>query len=91
MCAAATHNNQHHGNGYAGQYVRPKACPPVLIGGDIFEALALLASAVMPGRPALWGLAAYGADGVQCALAMRETEVGRDLGHCGATRNNSPG
>jgi 4-hydroxymandelate oxidase len=62
---------------------------PVLIdgsfrrGSDIFKALAYGARAVMIGRPVLWGLAAYGADGVQSVLEMLQTEVGRDMGHCG--------
>ncbi len=62
---------------------------PVLIdgsfrrGSDIFKALAFGARAVLIGRPALWGLAAYGADGVQSLLEMLQTEVGRDMGQCG--------
>jgi 4-hydroxymandelate oxidase len=62
---------------------------PVLVdgsfrrGSDIFKALAFGATAVMIGRPAMWGLAAYGADGVQSVVEMLQTEVGRDLGHCG--------
>ena len=62
---------------------------PVLVdgsfrrGSDIFKALAFGATAVMIGRPAMWGLAAYGADGVQAVVEMLQTEVGRDLGQCG--------
>jgi 4-hydroxymandelate oxidase len=62
---------------------------PVLVdggfrrGSDIFKALAFGATAIMLGRPAMWGLAAYGADGVQSVVEMLQTEVGRDLGHCG--------
>jgi 4-hydroxymandelate oxidase len=62
---------------------------PVLVdggfrrGSDIFKALAFGATAVMVGRPAMWGLAAYGADGVQSVIEMLQTEVGRDLGNCG--------
>ena len=62
---------------------------PVLVdggfrrGSDIFKALALGATSVMLGRPVMWGLAAYGADGVQGVVEMLQTEVGRDLGHCG--------
>ena len=62
---------------------------PVLIdggfrrGSDIFKGLSLGATAVMIGRPAMWGLAAYGADGVQTILEMLQSEVGRDMGHSG--------
>jgi len=62
---------------------------PVLVdggfrrGSDIFKALAVGATAVMIGRPAMWGLAAYGADGVQGVVEMLQTELGRDFGHCG--------
>jgi 4-hydroxymandelate oxidase len=56
---------------------------PVLIdggfrrGSDIMKALAFGARAVLVSRPALWGLAAYGADGVQTVLEMLQTELGR--------------
>ena len=62
---------------------------PVLIdggfrrGSDIFKALALGATAVLLGRPAMWGLAAYGADGVQAVLEMLQTDLGRTMGQCG--------
>ena len=62
---------------------------PVLVdggfrrGSDIFKALALGATAVLLGRPPLWGLAAYGADGVRSVLEMLQTEVGRDMCQCG--------
>jgi isopentenyl diphosphate isomerase/L-lactate dehydrogenase-like FMN-dependent dehydrogenase len=62
---------------------------PVLIdgsfrrGSDIIKALALGARAVMLGRPVMWGLAAYGADGVQGVLEMLQTELGRMMGNCG--------
>jgi 4-hydroxymandelate oxidase len=62
---------------------------PVLVdgsfrrGSDIFKALAFGATAVMIGRPIMWGLGAYVADGVQSVVEMLQTEVGRDLGHCG--------
>jgi isopentenyl diphosphate isomerase/L-lactate dehydrogenase-like FMN-dependent dehydrogenase len=62
---------------------------PVLVdgsfrrGSDIFKALAFGATAVMIGRPAMWGLAAYGADGVQSVIEMLQTDLGRDLGQCG--------
>jgi len=62
---------------------------PVLIdgsfrrGSDIFKALAYGATAVMLGRPVVWGLAAYGPDGAQQVLEMLQTEVARDMAHCG--------
>jgi len=64
---------------------------PVLIdggfrrGSDIMKALALGARAVLVGRPALWGLAAYGAEGVQSVLEMLETELGRSASQAGKT------
>lgn len=62
---------------------------PILIdgsfrrGSDIFKALALGATAVMLGRPTVWGLAAYGPEGAQQVLEMLQTEIGRDMAHCG--------
>jgi isopentenyl diphosphate isomerase/L-lactate dehydrogenase-like FMN-dependent dehydrogenase len=62
---------------------------PVLIdgsfrrGSDIFKALAYGATAVMLGRPVVWGLAAYGPEGAQQVLEMLQTEVARDMCHCG--------
>jgi 4-hydroxymandelate oxidase len=56
---------------------------PVLIdggfrrGSDIMKALAFGARAVLVSRPLMWGLAAYGADGVQTVLEMLQTELGR--------------
>lgn len=56
---------------------------PVLIdggfrrGSDILKALAFGARAVLVGRPVMWGLAAYGADGVKTVLEMLQTELGR--------------
>ena len=44
-------------------------------GTDIFKALALGASAVAVGRPYIWGLAAFGSDGVARVLAL----LGREL------------
>lgn len=52
-------------------------------GSDIFKALAYGATAVMLGRPVVWGLAAYGPEGAQQVLEMVQTEVGRDMGQCG--------
>ena len=44
-------------------------------GSDILKALALGASAVCLGRAPLWGLAAYGAQGVQKVLEILQTEL----------------
>lgn len=63
---------------------------PILIdggfrrGGDVLKALALGASAVLVCRPVLWGLAAYGAMGVQKVLEMLQTELARDMVQVGA-------
>jgi len=54
---------------------------PILIdsgfrrGTDIFKALALGASGVCVGRPYLWGLAAYGQEGVEAVLAILRKEL----------------
>ena len=63
---------------------------PVLIDGgfrrgtDILKALIVGAQAVLVTRPALWGLAAYGADGVQAVLEMAQTELARNMIMIGA-------
>jgi 4-hydroxymandelate oxidase len=62
---------------------------PVLIdggfrrGSDVMKALAFGARAVLVGRPALWGLTAYGAGGVQSVLEMLQTELGRCVSQAG--------
>ena len=62
---------------------------PVLVdgnfrrGSDIFKALAYGATAVMIGRPIVWGLAAYGPEGAQQVLEMLQTEVARDMAQTG--------
>ena len=52
-------------------------------GSDILMALALGAKGVMIGRPAMWGLAAYGALGVQKVVELLQTELARDMAMCG--------
>ena len=52
-------------------------------GADMLKALALGARAVLIARPAVWGLAAYGADGVQRVTEMLQTELARDMAMCG--------
>ncbi|MBU6225478.1 MAG: alpha-hydroxy-acid oxidizing protein [Burkholderiales bacterium] len=65
------------------------AIPVLLDGGirrgsDIFKAVALGASAVLIGRPHLWGLSVAGKDGVQWVLEMLHGELDRTMGLAGA-------
>jgi 4-hydroxymandelate oxidase len=68
---------------------------PVLVDGgvrrgtDVLKALALGASAVLVGRPYLWGLAAGGEDGVLTVLEMlrRELELAMALAGCPTVRS----
>ena len=53
------------------------------LGSDVLKALALGAQAVLLGRPALWGLAAYGAEGVQSVVELIQTGFARDMAMCG--------
>ena len=63
---------------------------PVLIDGsfrrgtDILKALILGASAVVVTRPPLWGLAAYGAEGVQTVMETLQSELARNMIMVGA-------
>ena len=52
-------------------------------GSDVMKALAAGARAVLVARPVMWGLAAYGADGVQAVVELLQTELGRVMGCCG--------
>ncbi len=62
---------------------------PILIdggirrGSDVFKALALGANAVAVGRPYLWGLGAYGEQGVRKALSILQTELVRTMMYAG--------
>jgi 4-hydroxymandelate oxidase len=62
---------------------------PVLVDGsfrrgtDIVKALGFGAKGVLVGRPVMWGLAAYGADGVQSVVEMLQTELARYMAMCG--------
>ncbi|MDB5441022.1 MAG: hypothetical protein JWM33_3449 [Caulobacteraceae bacterium] len=64
---------------------------PVLVDGsfrrgtDILKALGFGAKAVLIGRPVMWGLSAYGADGAQGVLEMLQQELGRYMCMCGRT------
>lgn len=55
-------------------------------GIDIFKALALGASAVLVGRPYLWGLAAGGAEGVSRVVEILRTELEMTMGLVGCTQ-----
>lgn len=62
---------------------------PVLIdgsfrrGSDVVKALAYGARGVFIVRPVLWGLAAYGSEGVQTVIQMIQSETARTMGLCG--------
>jgi len=62
---------------------------PILIDGsfrrgtDILKGLALGARAVLVGRAPMWGLAAYGAIGVQTVLELLQTELARNMAASG--------
>ena len=53
-------------------------------GSDIAKALALGARAVLVSRPVMWGLAGYGADGVQAVVELLQSDLGRNMGALGA-------
>ena len=55
-------------------------------GTDIFKALALGAEAVGVGRPVLWGLALYGADGVAAVLEHLRVELANVMRLAGTAR-----
>ena len=61
---------------------------PVMVDGgfrrgtDVVKALAFGARAVLVTRPALWGLAAYGSDGVDTVMKMLQSETARTMGNC---------
>jgi len=65
---------------------------PVLIdsgfrrGTDVFKALALGATMVGIGRPYVWGLAAFGEQGVQAVIRMLEGELRMAMQTCGTPR-----
>jgi len=55
-------------------------------GSDVLKALSLGAQAVLLARPAIWGLAAFGAAGVQNVVELIQTEFARDMVMCGRVR-----
>ncbi|MCU0646497.1 MAG: alpha-hydroxy-acid oxidizing protein [Gemmatimonadaceae bacterium] len=63
--------------------------PVILDGGvrrgtDVFTALALGATAVGIGRPYIWGLGAFGQEGVEMVLAILRKETELVMAQCGA-------
>jgi isopentenyl diphosphate isomerase/L-lactate dehydrogenase-like FMN-dependent dehydrogenase len=62
---------------------------PVLIDGgfrrgtDVYKALALGARAVLVGRPYLWGLGAFGQEGVEAVLTILQRELLLTMRQCG--------
>ena len=62
---------------------------PVLVDGsfrrgtDVLKGLALGATAVLVARPPMWGLAAYGAEGVQAVVEILQTELARNMAASG--------
>ena len=65
---------------------------PILVDGsfrrgtDVLKGLALGAAAVLVARPALWGLAAYGAEGVRTVVELLQTELARNMAASGRPR-----
>jgi 4-hydroxymandelate oxidase len=55
-------------------------------GTDIIKALALGARAVLIGRPAVWGLATGGADGVRDVFMHLRAELARSMALCGVAK-----
>ena len=55
-------------------------------GSDVFKALALGASAVLIGRPYIWGLALGGQNGVETVLRMLLAELDMTLALSGYTK-----
>ena len=62
---------------------------PILVDGsfrrgtDVLKGLALGATAVLVARPPMWGLAAYGAEGVQTVVEILQTELARNMAMSG--------
>ncbi len=54
-------------------------------GSDVFKALALGARAVCIGRPYVWGLAAFGQEGVERVLDILRSELEMVMRQCGTT------
>ena len=82
--------NLGHGNPEVVEAVAGRV--PVLVdsgfrrGTDIFKALALGARAVGIGRPYVWGLAAFGQEGVEAVLRMLKAELVMAMQTCATPR-----
>lgn len=65
---------------------------PVIVDGgirrgtDVFKALALGATAVGIGRPYIWGLGAFGEEGVRAAMRLIDEELTQAMQQAGVTR-----
>jgi (S)-2-hydroxy-acid oxidase len=55
-------------------------------GSDVFKALALGADFVLVGRPALWGLAFNGREGVETVMNILERELSRTMALAGVSK-----
>ena len=68
---------------------------PILIdggfrrGSDVLKALALGATSVLVSRPVMWGLAAYGTDGVRTVIELLQTELARDMTMLGTVNTDA--
>jgi 4-hydroxymandelate oxidase len=94
----SNHGGRQEGNGRATLEVLPevvdalKGRMPVLLdggirrGADAYKAIALGADAVCIGRPYLWGLGAFGQDGVDKCLAILQTELIRTMRYAGTPK-----
>lgn len=76
--------------GEVSRAVRGKA--PIIVdggirrGSDVFKALALGADAVGIGRPYIWGLGAFGQEGVETAMRLIDEELRQSMQQAGVTR-----
>jgi len=58
-------------------------------GTDILMAMVLGAQGVLIGRPVVWGLASYGAEGVQTVIEMLQTDLARNMAMLGTVNFKS--
>ena len=91
----SNHGGRQEGNGRGTADVLPEIAEvidgriPILLdggirrGADAFKALAMGADAVCVGRPYLWGLGAFGEDGVNKCLQILQKELERTMRYSG--------